>query len=107
MPAASGKFGSANLIANTDADLYACPAATTATVNITLCNRNASDATSVRISIGAAVPAAEDYIEYDVSVPANGVLVRTQEVVGAGEHIVVRSSLGSVSARVSGFEEAA
>lgn len=106
MAYATGKLGSANLAAATNASVYICPALTAATLNIRLCNRNATPA-KVRVSIGAAAPAAADYIEYDISIPGNGILEDSALVVSPGEVVVAYSDLANVSVRVHGFERAA
>lgn len=104
---ASGKLGSANLAANTDTLLYTVPASTRATVNIRVANRNSS-AAKIRVAIGSgASPALDDYMDYDIPVPENGILEDTGIVCGAGEKVWVRSDLGNVSVRVHGFEEVA
>lgn len=104
---ASGKLGSANLAAGTDTLLYTVPASTIATVNIRVANRNAS-AVKIRVAIGTGdSPGAADYIGYDVSVPANGILEDTGIVCSAGEKVWVRSDKSNMTARVHGFEEVA
>lgn len=106
---ATGRLGAVDLVAATDTLLYTVPASTRATVSISMCNRNASVA-AFRIAAvdGLLVALAdEDYIEYDSSVAQNGVLERTGIALAAGESIVVRSDLASVSAVLWGFEEAA
>ena len=104
---ASGKLGSANLAAGADMLVYTVPASTVATINIRVANRNAA-AAKVRVAIGTgASPDAADYIDYDISVPANGILEDTGLVCSAGEKIWVRSDVANVSVRVHGFEEVA
>ena len=103
---ASGKFGKAALTAATDTDLYTVPAGTVATVNVNLCNRAAA-AVKVRIAIRTAALADADYLEYDASLPAGGVLERTGIAMSAGETLTVRAAAAGVSARAHGFEEAA
>lgn len=103
---ASGKLGVANLAAGADTLVYTVPASTIATVNIRVANRNAS-AVKIRVAIGTgASPNAGDYIDYDITVPDNGILEDTGIVCGAGEKIWVRSDVANVSVRVHGFEEA-
>lgn len=103
---ASGKLGTAALAATTNTDLYTVPAATVATVNINLCNRTTS-AIKARIAIRSGTLADAHYIEYDASVPPNGVLERTGIVVSASEIITCYASAVGLSARVHGFEEVA
>ena len=102
----SGRLGSAALAAAADTDLYTVPAGTVATVNINLCNRTAG-AITVRIAIRAGALADAHYIEYDTSIPANGVLERTGLAMSAGEIITVRAASAGISARAHGFEEVA
>jgi hypothetical protein len=107
MTIASGRLGAADLVAATDTLLYTVPPATIATADVRICNRGAV-AAKVRIAIGAgAAPAAADYIDYDTTVPAGGVLSESGIPLASGEKVWVRSDLASVSAQIRGFEEAA
>ena len=103
---ASGKLGSANLAAGADTLVYTDPASTVATVNIRVANCNAAAAAKIRVAIGTgANPAAADYIDYDISLPANWILEDTGFVCSAGEKVWVTSDVANVTARVHGFEE--
>lgn len=103
----SGRLGKAALAANNDNTLYTVPAGTVATATVSLCNRGPDNA-QVRLAVTmTAAPANTDYLEYDASIPAGGVLERTGLVCTEGERIIVRSTTGNVTARVHGFEEAA
>lgn len=100
----SGKLGKVNIAAAaTNYPLYSCPAGLIATANIRLCNRNGT-AIKVRVSIGDATPGEADYIDYDLSIPGNGVLEDIAIVVDPLEVVVVRSDTAGVSARMHGFE---
>ena len=105
---ASGKLGAADLPAGgVETLLYTVPASTVATVNIRIANRNTA-AAKIRVAIGTgASPSATDYFDYDVSVPANGILEDTGIVCSSGEKVWVRSDVSNVSVRVHGFEEVA
>jgi len=106
---ATGRLGAADLAATTDTGLYTVPAATIATVNVSLCNRNAS-AVNVRIAVvngGIGLLTNADYIEFDVSIAANGVLERRGIVMAATNTLLVRSDTANVSAVTWGFEDAA
>jgi hypothetical protein len=73
-------------------------------VTLSVVNRGATAAT-VRVSVSAsATPADSEYIEYDTSLSAKGVLERTGIVLDAGKLLVVRSSATSVNAVVYGIE---
>ena len=102
---ASGKLGSANLAAGADTLVYTVPASTVATINIRVANRNTA-AAKIRVAIGTgANPTAADYIDYDISLAANGILEDTGLVCSAGEKVWVMSNVSNVTARVHGFEE--
>jgi hypothetical protein len=103
---ATGRLGVADLAAATNTTLYTVPASTFSVVTVNLVNRGAT-AANVRIAIAAvATPADSEYIEFDVSLAAKGVLERTGVVMDAGKLLVVRSSAVSVNAVVYGIETA-
>ncbi|MDO5609479.1 MAG: hypothetical protein Q4G62_01625 [Pseudomonadota bacterium] len=101
----SGRFGNADLQANTDVDLYTVPVGTVATANINLCNRSESPVRA-RIAIRSGALGSAHYLEYDALIPPNGVLGQTGVAMSPGEIITVRASAAGVSARAHGFEEA-
>lgn len=104
---ASGKFGSASLSVGVATLLYTVPAGTVSTVNVRFANKNAASA-KVRLAIGVgASPADSDYLSYDQSIPANGIIEDTGIVCGAGEKVWAYSTATGVSVRVHGFEEIA
>lgn len=73
------------------------------TFNIRLANRNPNDV-RVRIAIGTGgAPALADYVDYNVLIPANGILEDTGIVCSAGENIWVYSNTANVSARLWGM----
>ena len=99
---ASGKLGSADLVAATDTLLFTA-GATPQTFNVRFANRNTA-AVKVRVAIGTgANPAATDYVDYDVTVPANGILEDTGLVCSSGEKVWVRSDAANVSVRAHGM----
>lgn len=103
----SGKFWSGTLPANADQDTGATPDGKVRTVNVTVVNAGAVDAT-LKVYIGtSAAPADSDRIEPDLIVPAGGLYKLSGEPVGAGERVVLRAGAASLHARVSGFEEIA
>ena len=105
---ATGRLGTANITsATTNTTLYTVPSSTFAVVSVNLCNRNSSTAATVRLAISSsATPSADEWIEYDTSIVASGVLERTGIVVDAGKYIVayVSSSTPTVSCVVYGIE---
>ena len=98
---ASGKLGSADLIAAADTLLFTASAVQT--FNVRFVNRNASPV-KVRVAIGSgASPVATDYLDYDVPVIANGILEDTALVCSIGEKVWVRSDTANVSVRAHGM----
>jgi hypothetical protein len=101
---ATGRLGVADLAAATNTTLYTCPTSTFAVVTVSICNRGAT-AANIRVAISSsATPADSEFIEYDVSLAAKGVVERTGIVMDAGKLLVVRSSAVGVSAVVYGIE---
>ena len=100
---ATGKLGSALLTLNTDTLLFT--AATDQTFNVRFCNQNATSV-AVRLAVGpnaGVAPAAADYLSYDVTVQANGILEDIAIVAAAGEKVWVRSSASNVSVNAYGL----
>ena len=102
----TGRLGVADLAAATNTTVYTCPADTFAVVTVSVCNRGASPCT-VQVAISSsATPLGSEYVEFDTSLSAKGVLERTGLVLDAGKLLVVRSSAISVNAVVYGIETA-
>lgn len=101
---ATGRLGAEDLAATTDTTLYECPANTFAIASVSFCNRGSTSVT-VRLALAsAATPSAEEYVEYETSIPPKGVLERTGLVLDAGRLLVVRASATGVSAVAYGIE---
>jgi hypothetical protein len=101
----SGKFGVASLAATTNTTVVTFTTDTSVSVNMT--NRT-NTPVFVRLAVSVAdTPTDAEWINYDVTIPANGVLERTGLVCSSGEKIVAYASAVGVSVRVQGFEEIA
>jgi hypothetical protein len=99
---ATGKLGSADLAATTDTLLFTADV-TPQTFNVRFANRNTS-AVKVRVAIGTGgAPAVTDYVDYDVTVQALGILEDTGLVASSGEKVWVRSDTANVSVRAHGM----
>tara|TARA_B100000927_G_scaffold37753_1_gene27044 strand:+ start:201 stop:521 length:321 start_codon:yes stop_codon:yes gene_type:complete len=105
---ASGILGQSAPSATTDTSVYTVPASTLAVVNVMVINRSATNTADVRIALAAtASPSNEEYIEYDVTVPAKGVIERTGMALQASKQVVVFVSTGDTSVTVTGLEQVA
>ena len=105
---ASGILGQTAPSASTDTSVYTVPASTLSVVNINVLNRSTANPVDVRIALAASgTPTSSEYIEYDVTVPAKGVVERTGLALNAGKLIVVQCSTGDTSVSVYGLEQAA
>jgi len=104
---ATGRLGVADLLAATVTQVYDVPDSTFAVVTLNVVNRGAT-AANIRVAVctaaSAAAPLDSEYIEFDTSLSAKGVLERTGIVMAADQRLVVRSSAVSVNAVVYGIE---
>lgn len=102
---ATGVLAQVSPAATTYTLLYT--ATTAAAVSINFLNRGTTAATA-RIAVGTITnntsPATTNFIEYDVSIPANGVVERTGLVLNTGQKIVVYASTANTTVSVYGIE---
>lgn len=102
---ASGRLGAASVPATTNTTVYTVPAGKTASLSLCLCNRTGSAVTARVALSAAAAPTDAEWIEYDVSIPSNGVLERSGLALSATQNVVVYASAAALAAVVCGFEE--
>ena len=104
---ATGRLGAFNITTTADTTVYTVPSATFSVVSVNICNRNSSTPASIRLAVSAlATPTAAEYIEYDSSLVANGVLERTGIVMKTGDLLVFSTPTGTptLSVVVYGIE---
>ena len=101
---ASGVYGKSDLTATTWTEIVAPPASGVKVTTLNIVNR--SDANrKVRVALSADTTITDDeYIEYDVVLPANGVLERTGIVCSASNGLYVYADGASVSAVAYGMD---
>ena len=93
---ATGRLGTANITTTADTTIYTVPGSTFSVVSVSICNRNSSTAATIRLAIASsATPTVAEYIEYDTSLVASGVVERTGLVMDAGKILVVQISSAS------------
>lgn len=102
---AAKKLGSVAPAASANTTLYTVPADKSAVAVLSICNTNAFTVT-VRVAISeTTIPTIGEYIEYGITIPANGVLERSSIAMGANEKMVVFASNTFVAFRLYGIEE--
>ena len=104
---ATGRLGTANITTTADTTVYTVPLATFSVVSVNVVNRSSSAAAQIRIAIASsATPGLAEYIEYDSSLVANGVIERTGIVMDASKLLVVQTPTAtpSLSVVVYGIE---
>jgi hypothetical protein len=95
---ATGRLGTANITATTtNTTVYTCPASTFSVVSLNICNRNSSTAATIRVAVSSSVsPSVDEWLEYDTSLVANGVIERTGLVMDStNKYLVVYISSGT------------
>ena len=101
---ATGRLGTANITTTANTTIYTVPSSTFSVISVNVVNRSSSAAASIRIAISSsATPGADEYIEYDSSLVANGVLERTGLVLDANKLLVVQVSSATPSVSVVAY----
>ncbi|PTQ86830.1 hypothetical protein [Nitrosomonas ureae] len=102
----SGKAWSGTLPASTNQDTGATPAGKVRVASINLVNFGSSSATvNVYISTNSS-PTDGDLLERkSLTIASGGVFIRTGEILGSGERIVLFANSNSIAGRVTYFEE--
>jgi len=103
---ATGRLGTANItLASTNTTIYGPVAASTfSVVTVNICNRNSSTAATIRVGLAtSATPGLDEWIEYDTSLVASGVVERTGLVMKTGDYLVVQVSSATPTVSVVAF----
>jgi hypothetical protein len=104
---ATGRLGTANITTTSNTTIYTVPSSTFAVVSLNICNRNSTTAATIRVAIAdSASPDPDEWIEYDTSLLASGVIERTGLVLAANQQIVVQvsSATPTISVVAMGIE---
>ena len=100
----TGLLGQAALTAITNTSVYTVPTNTFTVFGVSVSNRG-TPAVTIRMALAAlSTPTNAEWIEYDVTLDANGVLERTGLMMNAGKQLVVYTSGSQVSVSVFGIE---
>ena len=94
---ATGRLGTANITTTSNTTIYG-PVNTSlfSVVSVNICNRSSSTAATIRVAVAtSATPGLDEWIEYDTSLVANGVVERTGLVMKTGDYLVVQVSSAS------------
>lgn len=105
---ATGLLASSNLSSTADTVVYTAPSAGNTTVycKIFVTNRNGSPIV-FRLALGAPGDTAigtTNSLEFDVTIPANGILERGNVMLGPNERIIARTGTAGVSVAVCGVD---
>ena len=102
---ATGRLGTANITTTSNTTIYGpVPASTFSVVSVNICNRNSSTAATVKVAVAtSASPGLDEWIEYDTSIVASGVLERTGLVMKTGDYLVVQVSSATPTVSVVAF----
>ena len=104
---ATGRLGTANITTTSASTVYTVPATTFSVVSVNIVNRSSSASALIRLAVStSASPGLDEWIEFDSSLVANGVLERTGIVIDTGELIVVQTTTATpaLSVVVYGIE---
>ncbi len=102
---ANGILGARDLYQNVPQAIYVNNNEQASNITVNVCNKNRSDIkVYVAISESPTTPTDAEWVEYDVTVYANGVLLRQGLMVPTGYYVVVKSSGTFTNAVVFGQE---
>jgi len=103
----TGRLNTANITTTSNTTVYTVPATTFSVVSVNVVNRSSSAPALIKIAVASsASPGLDEWIEFESSLVANGVLERTGIVMKTGELIVVQTTTATpaLSVVVYGIE---
>ena len=103
----TGRLGTANITTTSNTTIYTVPSSTFSVVSVSICNRSSSASALVRVAVASSgSPNPDEWIEYDTSLVASGVVERTGLVMKATEVLVVQvsSATPTISVVAMGIE---
>ena len=102
---ATGRLGTANITTTANTTIYGPVASSTfSVVSVNICNRNSSAAATIKVAVAtSASPGLDEWIEYDTSLVASGVVERTGLVMKTGDYLVVQVSSATPTVSVVAF----
>jgi len=106
---ATGILGSTKLTGSGANTVYTVPSAKVASLTINALNTDSSLTAKVSLALtsNTAGVGMNEYIEYNASIPPNGVLERTGIVIDANKSVVANSVSNTVVVMIYGYEESA
>ena len=100
-----GILGQSNPTASSNTTVYTVPSGVSSTFTISIVNTG-TGAALVTLAVSASgTPSASEYLEYQTSVPPNGVYERGGIVAQTGKNVVVNCSTSNCAVSVYGFEQ--
>lgn len=94
----TGILGSANLLNGPLQAFYVNNRSNATVVTVNVCNRNTSRPALVRLAVSASTtPLDTEWIEFDVEIPARGVLERSGVWVNSAQYLIARSNMPDVN----------
>jgi hypothetical protein len=102
---ASGTLGQATLLAATNATVYTVPATATATVVVSILNRNSTTPVLIDLAVAASgTPSAAEYVFQSLLLEPSASVEKTGLLLSQNKQIVARSTAANVSVNVYGYE---
>ena len=102
---ATGRLGTANITTTSNTTIYGpVNTSTFSVVSVNICNRSSTTAATIRVALAtSASPGLDEWIEYDTSLVASGVVERTGLVMKTADYLVVQVSSATPTVSVVAF----